>query len=133
MTMEPCPWVGVAHPATARATAARPTGTSSRSGSGPPCATSRRPIRCELQHFLKHADRLETSMLKIIRTALMGAIALCGAAAMAQDAYPDRMIKIIVPYGPGATTDLMARLVAQKVSDDLKQPVIVDNRAGAGG
>lgn len=72
-------------------------------------------------------------MLKIIRTALMGAIALCGAAAMAQDAYPNRMIKMVVPYGPGATTDLMARLVAQKVSDDLKQPVIVDNRAGAGG
>lgn len=72
-------------------------------------------------------------MLKIIRTALMGAIALCGATAMAQDAYPNRMIKMVVPYGPGATTDLMARLVAQKVSDDLKQPVIVDNRAGAGG
>jgi tripartite-type tricarboxylate transporter receptor subunit TctC len=52
--------------------------------------------------------------------------------AQAED-YPARPIRIVVPYDAGATTDLMARLVAEKLRDKLGQPVIVDNRAGAGG
>jgi tripartite-type tricarboxylate transporter receptor subunit TctC len=55
-----------------------------------------------------------------------------GAQAQAED-YPARPIRIVVPYDAGATTDLMARLVAEKLRDKLGQPVIVDNRAGAGG
>jgi tripartite-type tricarboxylate transporter receptor subunit TctC len=55
-----------------------------------------------------------------------------GVHALAED-YPARPIKIIVPYAAGATTDLMARLVAEKLRDRLGQPVIVDNRSGAGG
>lgn len=48
-------------------------------------------------------------------------------------AYPDRPIKIVVPYTPGGATDLIGRVVAQKLSVVLSQPVIVDNRAGAAG
>lgn len=48
-------------------------------------------------------------------------------------AYPDRPIKIVVPYTPGGATDLIGRVVAQKLSVVLGQPVIVDNRAGAAG
>ena len=51
---------------------------------------------------------------------------------MAQ-AWPSKPIKIIVPYSPGGTTDLLARLVAQKMSERLGQPVIVDNKPGANG
>ena len=66
--------------------------------------------------------------MKSIRAALLLALALC--AAVAQAAYPDKPIRIIVPYPPGGTTDLLTRLVGQKLSEGLKQPVVVDNRAG---
>lgn len=47
--------------------------------------------------------------------------------------YPARAIRIIVPSAPGATTDVVARLVAQKLTESLRQQVIVENRPGAGG
>jgi tripartite-type tricarboxylate transporter receptor subunit TctC len=47
--------------------------------------------------------------------------------------YPDRPIKLVVPYPPGASSDAMGRLVAQKISGPLGQPVVVDNRSGASG
>jgi len=52
--------------------------------------------------------------------------------ALAQS-YPDRPIKLIVPFPPGGPMDTMARLVGQQLNAALKQPVIVENRAGAGG
>lgn len=57
-------------------------------------------------------------------------------AAMAQGpsgAYPDRPVKIVVPFAPGAGTDAMARLVAQKLGEVLSATFVVDNRAGASG
>jgi tripartite-type tricarboxylate transporter receptor subunit TctC len=61
------------------------------------------------------------------------ALALTAGGVAAQAPFPSRPIKIVVPYGPGASADIMARLIGQKVSEDLKQPVIIENRAGAGG
>ena len=51
----------------------------------------------------------------------------------AQSAFPSKPIRFIVPYTAGGTTDLVARVVGQKVSDKLGQPVVIENRAGAGG
>lgn len=53
-------------------------------------------------------------------------------AAPAQN-YPNRTIKLIVPTGAGGITDILARLVGKSISDQLGQPVIIDNRTGAGG
>ena len=49
------------------------------------------------------------------------------------DDYPSRTITILVPFPPGGSTDIMTRLVASKVSEALKQPIIIENRPGAAG
>ncbi|OZI31680.1 ABC transporter substrate-binding protein [Bordetella genomosp. 10] len=69
------------------------------------------------------------------RVLLGGALALAALApGLAQAAgYPDKPLRFIVPYPPGGPLDTMARLLAEKVRDSLGQPVIVENRAGAGG
>lgn len=67
---------------------------------------------------------------------LMPALALCAAlagATGAQAAYPDRPVKVIVPFAAGGGADIVARLVFKGVSEQLGQPFIIDNRGGAGG
>jgi tripartite-type tricarboxylate transporter receptor subunit TctC len=60
------------------------------------------------------------------------ALPLIAGAAFAQ-AYPNKRITLIVPFPPGGPTDTVSRIVGQKLSERLKQPVIVENRAGASG
>ena len=65
---------------------------------------------------------------------LCAAVLLCAAAGLAQaQAFPSRPIRIIVPISAGSSTDIIARLTADKLRDALGQPVIVENRPGAGG
>ena len=61
------------------------------------------------------------------------AIALAPSLLRAQDAWPNRPITLLVPYGPGGYTDLVARLTARYLESALGKPVIVDHRVGAGG
>ena len=53
--------------------------------------------------------------------------------AAAQDAWPSKPIRIVVPYPAGGTTDQLARAIQQPLSDTLGQPVVIENKAGAGG
>jgi len=64
--------------------------------------------------------------------ALVAALALA-ALAHAQAPYPNRVVKIVVGFAAGGGNDIIARIIAQKLQDDLGQPFIVENRPGAGG
>jgi len=71
-------------------------------------------------------------MKPILRT-LVGALALAGGLAHAQGHWPDKPITMIVPFPPGGVADTVARPVAEALTRELGQQVVVENRAGAGG
>src|SRR3954462_1215322 len=58
---------------------------------------------------------------------------LAAASAIGQENYPSRPVRILVPYGPGGATDIIARIVAQHLTSELGQSFIVENRPGANG
>src|ERR1700686_811188 len=71
---------------------------------------------------------------QIFRASLLALLSLFGfGAASSAQTYPDRVVRIVNPFPPGGSVDVMARLLAQKLSDDLGQQFILENRAGAGG
>lgn len=76
-------------------------------------------------------------LLSIIKNLALGGVLLATAAgtALAQTAatYPNKPIRIVVPFGAGTTTDQAARFIGQRITEQTKQPVIVDNKAGANG
>jgi len=65
--------------------------------------------------------------------AMAGMAATFAGAAHAADNFPDRPIRVIVPFAPGGSTDIIARLVTQRMSQELGQPMVVENKGGAGG
>jgi len=67
-----------------------------------------------------------------LRGWLVAALTLCSAAALAQGAYPDKPVHVVVGFPAGTTGDLLMRIVAPKLGEALGQPVLVENRPGAG-
>jgi tripartite-type tricarboxylate transporter receptor subunit TctC len=65
--------------------------------------------------------------------AACGALAIAAAPAFAQQAYPNKVIRLLVPFAPGGTTDIVARVMSEPLGKQLGQSVIVENKAGGGG
>ena len=72
-------------------------------------------------------------MKKFIISGIIGIGALCFCTAFAQTNFPDKPVKVIVPFAPGGSFDIIARDLSTKLSALWGQPVFIDNRAGAGG
>ena len=70
---------------------------------------------------------------RVASSVLFGSSLFAAWPALAQTAFPNKPIRIIVPYPAGGATDVSARLVGQRLQEELKQTVIVDNRPGASG
>src|SRR5688572_19053930 len=64
---------------------------------------------------------------------ILCALALAASTLAQAQAWPSRPIKYIVPFAPGGTTDILARMIAPRLADALGQPVVVENRPGQAG
>lgn len=71
--------------------------------------------------------------MKILRTLLIGFSALLSPALAAAQDFPNKPIKLIVPFPAGGPNDIIARVIGQRMSELIKQPVVIDNRGGQGG
>ena len=85
-----------------------------------------------INKLLTPEDRAMPSLLACWAIALLVA-AVAAPAAMAESAFPSRQVTIVVPFPAGGSLDAVARICAEKLSAKWGQPVVVDNRAGAGG
>jgi tripartite-type tricarboxylate transporter receptor subunit TctC len=93
------------------------------------------PAITGLDPEIEPPEQQEPPMLpkrSLLRIALLACVTLAGNAA-AQDAFPIRPVTLIVPFPAGGSTDLVARVIAEKMTTELGQQVVVENKGGAGG
>lgn len=70
---------------------------------------------------------------RLVRNFVLASLAACALSAHAQEKFPNRPVTLIVPQAPGGANDTVARIVAQKLTENLGQQFVVENRPGAGG
>ncbi len=88
----------------------------------------------EIARFQKQIVKHLQKIVALLAAASMSGVPTAGTAAPADaGSYPERPIRLMVPYPPGGTADLMARVIGQRLSDNWNRTIVIDNRGGAGG
>jgi len=90
-------------------------------------------LRFLIRHLLLHSwsTLIMRMPARVLSALVLGAAAVGGA--LAQSSYPSKAIHLVVPFAAGGSTDGVARAIAQKLSENWGQPVVVENKVGAGG
>ncbi|MET4577138.1 Bug family tripartite tricarboxylate transporter substrate binding protein [Ottowia thiooxydans] len=86
-----------------------------------------------MKKSLNHSPGLCRMLRSALTGLLLGSSVLASISAAAQQAWPTKPVRVILPFGPGSATDIVARAVAEEFRAELGQPFVVDNRAGANG
>jgi tripartite-type tricarboxylate transporter receptor subunit TctC len=79
------------------------------------------------------SDTIASSSRSRSLTLIAALLAVCASSSALAQAWPQRPIKVVIPFPPGGPTDLVMRTAAEKIQTILKQPVVIDNQPGAGG
>jgi hypothetical protein len=92
------------------------------------------PLRYDRTAVIYDQPEKNMNMRTLLRTLRLASLALAvvPATPFAQG-YPQKTIRFVVPFPPGGATDALARILGERMSDAWKQPVLIDNRGGAGG
>lgn len=80
----------------------------------------------------RHTFKTRRATLSVMAATALVALGATGAA-QAQSDYPNKPVRLVIPYAPGGATDVIGRVLAKQLSESLGQQFVVDNRAGAGG
>lgn len=80
-----------------------------------------------------NVERLHGRAWQRVMATLIAAPLFCLATPAQSEDYPTKAVRMVVPFGPGTTTDTIARLISERMSQELGQSIIIDNKAGAGG
>jgi tripartite-type tricarboxylate transporter receptor subunit TctC len=86
-----------------------------------------------MSHTLNTPDSLKMLNTRRLFIATAAALALAGTSSAWSQAWPTKPVKIVVPFAPGGSTDVVARMLGQKLGETWGQSVIIENRSGAGG
>jgi tripartite-type tricarboxylate transporter receptor subunit TctC len=91
-----------------------------------------RAMQASVKLFVMALSNMEITKMKNLARVLCAALLLSLSGPVLSQ-FPDKQVRIIVPYPPAGTTDILARLIATRLTERMKQPFVIENRPGAGG